>query len=38
MIVVSGARYIEDIRNAPEEYLSFHETIIQVIFQCYCHP
>ena len=32
IIVVSGARYIEDIRNAPEEFLSSHEAMIEVIF------
>ncbi|KAF8335539.1 cytochrome P450 [Amanita rubescens] len=31
MVVVSGARYIEDIRNAPEEYLSFHEALIEIM-------
>ena len=33
MIVVSGTRYIEDIRNASEEYLSLHEAFNQVISQ-----
>lgn len=33
MVVVSGTRYIEEIRNASEEYLSFHEALIQVIPQ-----
>ncbi|KAF8702620.1 hypothetical protein AX14_014402 [Amanita brunnescens Koide BX004] len=31
MIVVSGKRYLEEIRNAPEEYLSFHEALIQIM-------
>ncbi|KAF8736293.1 hypothetical protein AX14_000501 [Amanita brunnescens Koide BX004] len=30
MIVVSGTRFIEDIRNASEEYLSNHEAIVQM--------
>ncbi|KAF8321460.1 cytochrome P450 [Amanita rubescens] len=31
MILVSGARNIEEIRNAPEEHLSFHEAMIEIM-------
>ncbi|KAF8736329.1 hypothetical protein AX14_000503 [Amanita brunnescens Koide BX004] len=30
MIVASGSRYVDDIRNASEEYLSLHEALIQI--------
>jgi hypothetical protein len=33
MVVASGSRYVDDIRNASEEYLSLHEALIQVISQ-----